>query len=128
MADKKRNPSRSEQAERARRARLLEPFGDDSPSLPVEPKDRSTAVRDAWRLDEVREEARYRSERLELYRGRMYAGRAGNENRLREYQRSSDGATARLRHAEAQARGQGPENGVFTRSCRPLEEGTPLRL
>jgi hypothetical protein len=105
MADKKRDPSRSEQAERARRSRLLERFGDDSPSLPVEPEGRSTAARDAWRLDEVR----YRSERLELYRGRMYAGRAGNENRLREYQRSSDGATARLRHAETQARGHGPD-------------------
>jgi hypothetical protein len=28
----------------------------------------------AWRLDELREEARYRRERLELYRARMYGG------------------------------------------------------
>jgi hypothetical protein len=55
----------------------------------------------AWRLDELREEARYRRERLELYRARMYGGRARNEYRLREYERASDGASARLRRAEA---------------------------
>ena len=110
MADTKNNPTRSEKAERVRRARMLERFGDDAPNLPVEPKEGRTAARDtdAWRLDELREEARYRRERLELYRGRMYAGRAGSEDRLREYQRSSDGATARLRDAEARSRGQRP--------------------
>ena len=56
----------------------------------------------AWRLDELREEARYRRERLELYRARMYGGRARSEYRLREYERASDGASARLRRAEAQ--------------------------
>jgi hypothetical protein len=30
----------------------------------------------AWRLDELREGARYRRERLELYWARMYGGRA----------------------------------------------------
>ena len=54
-----------------------------------------------WRFDELREEARYRRERLELYRARMYGGRARNESRLREYERSSEGAAARLRRAEA---------------------------
>ncbi len=54
-----------------------------------------------WRLDELREEARYRRERLELYRARMYSGRARNDYRLREYERSSEGASARLRRAEA---------------------------
>jgi hypothetical protein len=56
----------------------------------------------AGRLDELREEARYRRERLELYRGRMYGGRARSESRLREYERASEGASARLRRAEAQ--------------------------
>jgi hypothetical protein len=56
----------------------------------------------AWRLDELREEARYRRERLELYKAKMYAGRARSEYRLREYQRASEGASARLRRAEAQ--------------------------
>jgi hypothetical protein len=55
----------------------------------------------AWRLDELREEARYRRERLELYRARMYGGRARSEHRLREYKRASEGASARLRRAEA---------------------------
>ena len=56
----------------------------------------------AWRLDELREEARYRRERLELYRARMYGGRAHSEHRLREYERASEDASARLRRAEAQ--------------------------
>jgi hypothetical protein len=56
---------------------------------------------EAWRLDELREEARYRRERLELYRARMYGGRARSEYRLREYERASAGASARLRRAEA---------------------------
>jgi hypothetical protein len=55
----------------------------------------------AWRLDELREEARYRRERLDLYRARMYGGRARSEYRLREYERASKGAAARLRRAEA---------------------------
>jgi hypothetical protein len=48
----------------------------------------------------LREEARYRRERLELYRARMYGGRARSESRLREYERGSEGAAARLRRAE----------------------------
>jgi hypothetical protein len=54
----------------------------------------------AWHLAELREEARYRRERLELYRARMYGGRARSEYRLREYKRASEGASARLRRAE----------------------------
>jgi hypothetical protein len=57
-----------------------------------------------WRLDELREEARYRRERLELYRARMYGGRARSDSRLREYERSSEGASARLRRAEKNER------------------------
>jgi len=53
-----------------------------------------------WRVDELREEARYRRERLELYRARMYGGRARSESRLREYERAFEGASARLRRAE----------------------------
>jgi hypothetical protein len=51
---------------------------------------------EAWGLDELREAARYRRERLELYRARMYGGRARSEFRLREYERASEGASARL--------------------------------
>lgn len=56
---------------------------------------------EARRLDELRMEARYRRERLSLYKARMYGGRAANMVKLRELQRSSDGAAARLHRAEA---------------------------
>jgi hypothetical protein len=49
----------------------------------------------------LHEEARYSRERLELYRARLYAGRAVSQGKLRELQRASDGAAARLRQAEA---------------------------
>lgn len=52
------------------------------------------------RLVELREEARYRRERLELYKARLYAGRAHRHDKLRELQRAFDGATARVRRAE----------------------------
>jgi len=64
---------------------------------------------EAWRLDELREEARYRRERLQLYRARMYGGRARSEYRLREYERASEGASARLRRAEARLSRSSPE-------------------
>jgi hypothetical protein len=52
------------------------------------------------RLWELREEARYRRERLELYQARLYGGRARSQDRYRELQRSAEGAAARLRRAE----------------------------
>ena len=56
--------------------------------------------REAERVEELREEARYRRERLALYKARLYGGRPLDESKLRELQRSSDGAGERLRHAE----------------------------
>ena len=56
---------------------------------------------EAARLEEMREEARYRRERLELYRAGLYGGRRSSMSRLRELQLSSDGAASRLRAAEA---------------------------
>jgi hypothetical protein len=68
------------------------------------PIDREDAARDEQNEQErLRDEARYRRERLDLYRARMYGGRAGSEAKLRELQRASDGAAARLRRAEAVA-------------------------
>ncbi len=52
------------------------------------------------RREQLRDEARYRRERLELYRARLYAGRAISQDKLRELQRASNGADARLRRAE----------------------------
>ena len=51
--------------------------------------------------ERLRDEARYRRERLELYRARLYGGRAASQRKLRELQRASDGAAARLHRAEA---------------------------
>ena len=57
--------------------------------------------------DRLRDEARYRHERLELYRARLYGGRAVSQGKLRELQRASDGATARLHRAEETAASTG---------------------
>jgi hypothetical protein len=66
--------------------------------------DRGDAERDArHELERLRDEARYRRERLELYRARLYGGRAASQRRLAELQRASEGAAARLRRAEAAA-------------------------
>ena len=53
--------------------------------------------------EQLRDEARYRRERLDLYRARLYGGRAASQGKLRELQRLSDGAAARLRRAEEAA-------------------------
>lgn len=53
-------------------------------------------------LAELRTEARYRSERLRLYKARVYAGKA-QEGRLSKLQRASDDAAERLRRAEEDA-------------------------
>jgi hypothetical protein len=63
--------------------------------------ERVEAARDE--REQLREEARYRRERLALYRARLYGGRAASQGKLRELQRASDGASARLRRAEAAA-------------------------
>jgi len=52
------------------------------------------------RRELLRVEARYRRDRLELYRQRLYAGRAISHDKLKELQRASNGADARLRRAE----------------------------
>jgi len=68
------------------------------------PMDRVDTARDERNERErLRDEARYRRERLELYRARLYGGRASSQVKLRELQRASDGASARLRRAEAAA-------------------------
>ena len=54
------------------------------------------------RVEELRDEARYRRERLALYRARLYGGHALREDKLRELQRASDGAAERLRRAEGE--------------------------
>jgi lipase chaperone LimK len=48
------------------------------------------------RTDELRELARYARQRHDLYRARVYGPRATSASRLRELERESDQAQARL--------------------------------
>jgi hypothetical protein len=52
----------------------------------------------AQRLEQLRAEERYHRQRLDLYRARLYGGRAVSAARLEEFQRAADDAAARLRH------------------------------
>jgi hypothetical protein len=60
--------------------------------------------RESVRLDELRTEADYHRQRLDLYRAKLYSGRAVNMKRLKEFQRASDNAAARLQQARAAAK------------------------
>jgi hypothetical protein len=85
----------------------------DEQRLPIarfdSPLDRVDPARDERNERErLRDEARYRRERLDLYRARLYGGRATSQTKLRELQRASDGAAARLRRAEARAEAEAP--------------------
>jgi hypothetical protein len=60
--------------------------------------------RESARLDQLRTEADYHRQRLELYRAKLYSGRAVSMERLKEYQRASDNAAARLQAARAAAK------------------------
>jgi hypothetical protein len=59
--------------------------------------------RQTQRLDQLRAEARYHRQRLDLYRARLYGGRALSQARLEEFQRASDAAADRLRQARDEA-------------------------
>jgi hypothetical protein len=59
--------------------------------------------RQSDRLDQLLVEARYHRQRLDLYRARLYAGRAVKMARLEEFQRASDTAAERLRRARDDA-------------------------
>ena len=54
------------------------------------------------RLDDLRAEARYARERFQLYKARAYGGRLTSPARLRELQRTSEAAEARLQAAQAE--------------------------
>jgi hypothetical protein len=51
------------------------------------------------RLEQLRAEANYHRQRLDLYRARLYGGRALSMARLEEFQRASAAAAARLAQA-----------------------------
>jgi len=52
------------------------------------------------RLEELKDSARYRRERLALYRARAYGGALTSATRLRELERASEFAERRLRRAK----------------------------
>jgi hypothetical protein len=58
----------------------------------------------AERLEDLRAEARHARQRYDLYKAKTYGPRPTTELRLRELQRESEGAEARLHAAEARAR------------------------
>jgi hypothetical protein len=55
--------------------------------------------RQTARLDELRAEADYHRQRVDLYRARLYGGRPLSAIRLEAFQRASDSAAERLRRA-----------------------------
>jgi hypothetical protein len=58
---------------------------------------------DADRLAQLKAEASYARQRLDLYRARVYAGKSTRHERLEELERISSGADERLRRAQAAA-------------------------
>ena len=56
-----------------------------------------TASQDA-RLDELRAEANYHRQRLDLYRARLYGGHTANLARREEFRRASDAPGSGRRH------------------------------
>jgi hypothetical protein len=57
------------------------------------------------RIEDLRAEARYARERLDLYRAKAFGPRPTRPYRMRELERTAQGAEARLRRAEARAAG-----------------------
>ncbi len=55
---------------------------------------------DTSRIEQLRAEARYARQRYDLYRAKAYGRRPTSAPRLRELQRASEAAQARLEHAE----------------------------
>jgi len=53
----------------------------------------------AQRLEQLGAEARYHRQRLDLYRARLYGGRALSRARLDEFERAADAADDRARRA-----------------------------
>jgi hypothetical protein len=58
---------------------------------------------DTRRIEEMRAEARFARERLELYRARAYSLRPVDPTRLRDLERAAAAAEERLRHALAES-------------------------
>jgi hypothetical protein len=101
-------PSRSSLIPRVRRLMRREAARrdahDDRPAavapVPSEPRATNSTAREAHQnLETLEAEARYHRDRLALYRARVYANKPTSATRLRELERTSEGADARLEHA-----------------------------
>jgi hypothetical protein len=57
----------------------------------------------AERIDELEAEARYARQRLDLYRAKTYGPRPTSPARMRELERTAEGAEQRLRRARERA-------------------------
>jgi hypothetical protein len=55
-----------------------------------------------YHLEDLRAQARYARRRWDLYKAKAYALRPTSDSRMRELQRASEGAEARLHAAEAE--------------------------
>jgi len=66
---------------------------------------------DPDRIADLRADTRYARERYDLYRAKMYGSRPTSMTRLRELERVSEAADARLRHAEQQLAPRGDVSG-----------------
>jgi hypothetical protein len=85
---------------RRKAARRVDPGAPDpapAPSAPRPPSPRT--VLPAPDLQELEAQARYHRDRLALYRARVFSAKPASAARLRELQRASEAADARLRHA-----------------------------
>lgn len=63
---------------------------------------------DAERIADLQAQARHARERLDLYRAKTYGPRPTTMTRLRELERVSEAADARVRHAEQALGEAGP--------------------
>jgi hypothetical protein len=59
--------------------------------------------RDSPRLEQLRAEANYHRQRLDLYRARLYGGGPLSVTRLEDFERASDAAEAGLGRARDEA-------------------------
>jgi hypothetical protein len=86
---------------RRKDARRLGPrVPDPPPTSPVPRPATPPAALPAPDLQELEAQARYHRDRLALYRARVLSARPASAARLRELQRTSAAAEARLRHAK----------------------------
>jgi hypothetical protein len=101
-------PSRSSLLPRVRRLMRREAARreahDDRPAevapAPSEPRATNSTARDhEQNLETLEAEAHYHRDRLALYRARVYANKPTSATRLRELERTSVAADARLKHA-----------------------------